>query len=230
MSVFVVVTPHMESFPSVSFFVKNQPFIFPQPSFTVLQMRYLILLALTITTAFSASISKSVYSEPHRVDKKDSIEHEISEALKDINASKHLIRMTMHVYVSNGFSIPIWNTTYRNDTDDEIPASFFRDVENVFSGMFDAIQNTHVPFFNHETVSPINKTANQTTQDLLTRTRDDLKEDIEILKSRITHIRSDFNAWMHSNEHQEFRSMVIGGLSAVVVLVAYFLIRKCCRR
>ncbi|EFP02850.1 hypothetical protein GCK72_002111 [Caenorhabditis remanei] len=177
-------------------------------------MRYLILLALTITTAFSASISKSVYSEPHRVDKKDSIEHEISEALKDINASKHLIRMTMHV----------------NDTDDEIPASFFRDVENVFSGMFDAIQNTHVPFFNHETVSPINETANQTTQDLLTRTRDDLKEDIQILKSRITHIRSDFNAWMHSNEHQEFRSMVIGGLSAVVVLVAYFLIRKCCRR
>ncbi|CAP33363.1 Protein CBG14962 [Caenorhabditis briggsae] len=177
-------------------------------------MRTLIVTTIAITTIFAASIPKTYHTEPHRVDKKDSIEQEISEALKDINASRHLIHMNMKV----------------NDTDNELPASFFRDIEDAFSGMFEAIQNTNVPFFSHEPISSVNETANQTTQDLLTRTRNELKEDIDILQSRISHIRSDINEWVISNEHQDLRSMLIGGLSAVVVLCCYYFLCKCCRR
>ncbi|EGT38511.1 hypothetical protein CAEBREN_01360 [Caenorhabditis brenneri] len=183
-------------------------------------MRSFIVASLALAVVVGASVAKSVHSEPHRVDKKKSIEQEISEALKEINESRNIIHMTMYV----------------NDTSEEIPASFFRDIEDAFSGMFNAIQNTHVPFFTRDAVSPVNpvnetaETANQTTQDLLTRTRNELKQDIDILQSRIAFIRSDFNDWVVSNEHQELRAMLLGALSAITVLSAFFLIRNCCRR
>uniref|UniRef100_A0A1I7TKJ4 Secreted protein n=1 Tax=Caenorhabditis tropicalis TaxID=1561998 RepID=A0A1I7TKJ4_9PELO len=177
-------------------------------------MRSFFLAALTITAVVSESVAKPLHSEPHRVDKKESIEHEISEALKDIDASRNMIRMTVHL----------------NDTSEDIPESFFRDIGDAFSGMFSAIQNTHVPFFTQESIPVVNATSNQTGQDLLTRTRNELKEDIGVLQSRISNIRSDFNEWVISNEHQDFKSMLIGGLSAVIVLLAYYMIRNCCRR
>lgn len=58
-------------------------------------MRSLLLISLAMAVASCALVPKSVHLEPRRIDKNDSVEHEISEALKDIEASRKIIRMTM---------------------------------------------------------------------------------------------------------------------------------------
>ncbi|CAI2304342.1 unnamed protein product [Caenorhabditis sp. 36 PRJEB53466] len=185
-------------------------------------MRFLILSAVAIIVIGAAVVPKSVHSEPHRLDKKDSIEREISEALKEIETSRDILKVTMTM-----------NET--DSMDERSPDGFLRGIEDVFSGMFTALQNSHVPFFGEQqesrSVGPAaNMTADQATQDLLTRTRTELKEDIDSLRSYLDSVRMEFDEWMISNRHQEFKSMMIGGLSAVFVLFVYYILCKSCRR
>ncbi|CCD70009.1 uncharacterized protein CELE_W05F2.3 [Caenorhabditis elegans] len=179
-------------------------------------MRSLTLAVLTITACAAASTAKSVHHEPHRLDDKDSVEQVISEALKDIDASKKMIRMTVTM----------------NDTADDSASNFFRDFEDTFSGMFNAIQNTHVPFFSssESSLSPVAPKTNQTTEDLLTRTRNELQADIDSLRGHIVYLQADVRDWILSNENSQFKSVLLGAMSAIVVLIAYTVICKCCRR
>uniref|UniRef100_A0A8R1ICI3 Uncharacterized protein n=2 Tax=Caenorhabditis japonica TaxID=281687 RepID=A0A8R1ICI3_CAEJA len=173
------------------------------------------MLAFVATAAF---LPKSVHPEPHKIDDKNSVQQEIFDALKDIDASLFLCG---------------------NDTasDEQSPAAFFENIGNMFNGMISAVHNSNVPFFG-ENVSE-NKQQKETVvvgkpagneAGLIDRTRTELKEDIESLRLYLDNIRAEFDEWVISNRHIETKAMILGALSAVFVLISYYVICKCCRR
>lgn len=89
--------------------------------------------------------------------------------------------------------------------------------------MFAAIQNSHVPFLGeHRESSPAvnetvkkttektnDKTNDKTTQDLLTRTRTELKQDISAMRFYIDSVRMEFDEWMVSTLDEISNSYLI---------------------
>ncbi|CAB3408294.1 unnamed protein product [Caenorhabditis bovis] len=138
------------------------------------------------------------------------------------------------------------NTMKQESIDDQMNNevdSFGNEIEHIFGNMVDVVKHARIPFFfddienaqedrnnlktNH--VEDLNHT-NVDQNTLLNKTREELRKDIDALKKVYADLSSEFDEWVISNKHQNFKSMVIGAVSAICVIIVYVLLGKCCRR
>ncbi|CAI5449800.1 unnamed protein product [Caenorhabditis angaria] len=157
--------------------------------------------ALLLTAAIFIGFSTcSVLRQEKKQNESEILDRELQEAMKSIQETKDIIK---------GSSKP---------SDDAIP--FFNSLLE------------HIPFLGQQkksTSTPVPQ-KNDTTSTILQKTREEMRRDVELLREYYTDIRMEFDDWLISNKHQQFKSMLIGASSAIAVLFVYWILVKCCLR